>query len=48
MEDIREPITMDELEKAMRTTRYRKASGQDGIASEVLKYGGTQRLKKNF
>jgi len=31
---------MDELEKAMRTTRNGKAPGQDGIAVTVLKYAG--------
>jgi len=46
-EDICEPITMDELEKAMHTTRNGKAPGQDGIAAEVLKYGGT-RLKEKL
>jgi len=38
---------MDELEKAMRTTRNGKAPGQDGIAAEVLKYAGT-RLKEKL
>jgi len=38
---------MDELEKVMRTTRNGKAPGQDGIAAEVLEYGGT-RLKEKL
>jgi len=46
-EDICEPITVNELEKAMRTTRNGKAPGQDGIAAEVLKYGCT-RLKEKL
>jgi len=46
-EDICKPITMNELEKAMRSTRNGKAPSQDGIAAEVLKYGGTS-LKENF
>jgi len=48
MEDICERITIDELEKAMRTTRNGKAPGQDGITAEVLKYGDTQRLKEKL
>jgi len=47
-EDICEPITTDELEKAMRTTRNGKAHGRDGIAAEALKYGGTRLKEKTF
>ncbi|KAJ8346851.1 hypothetical protein SKAU_G00282520 [Synaphobranchus kaupii] len=39
-EELHGPITMAELNKALKDTRSGKAPGQDGIPSDVLKHGG--------
>ena len=39
-EELCEPITVNELAKALRSTRSGKAAGEDGIPAEVLKHGG--------
>ena len=43
-EDLSVPITEEELDKALKTTRCGKAPGQDSIPADVWRMGGT-RLK---
>ena len=40
-----EPITMEEVEKAVQELRRGKAPGVDGVVNEVLKYGGVQMAR---
>ncbi|MCG8432081.1 MAG: reverse transcriptase family protein, partial [Candidatus Omnitrophica bacterium] len=41
-----EPPTRDEVEKAIRKLKNNKASGLDGIAAELMKYGPTEMISK--
>ena len=40
IEKLDDPITMEEVEKAINNTKVKKSSGPDGIIPEVLVYGG--------
>ena len=45
MGELDEPITMEEVKKAIQELRRGKAPGVDGVVNEVLKYGGEQMAR---
>ena len=42
---IEQPITMEEVGKAVRGTKNNKSSGMDGVTNEMMKYGGESVVK---
>ena len=45
--ELDEPITMEEVKKAIQELRRGKAPGVDGVVNEVLKYGGEQMEREH-
>ena len=43
--ELGQPITIDEVEKAIQELRRGKAPGVDGVVNEVLKYGGEEMTR---
>ena len=43
---LNDPITMEELRKAVKATNIGKAPGLDGIPAEVIKHGGDGLLQQ--